>query len=58
MSIADWSLKSMFDRVLHDTCPMAEKSKIYVDITLHPVSSCSLLQFTSFNKIYVQNTLL
>ncbi|XP_052817440.1 GPI transamidase component PIG-T-like [Mya arenaria] len=32
----NWSLKSMFDRSLHKTCPVAKFSKLYVDSTLHP----------------------
>ena len=34
---ADWNLRSLFGRSLHDSCPLAEQSKIYVDTTLHQV---------------------
>lgn len=33
----DWSLRSMFDRSLYNTCPMASESQLYVDTSLHPV---------------------
>ena len=36
----DWNLKFVFGRILHDRCPLAEESKVYVDVTLHQVKLC------------------
>ena len=33
----DWSFKTLFSRMLSSSCPLAENSKIYIDISSNKV---------------------